>query len=448
MKKSAKLLLVFLIAAFSSLQSFGQTGAEEGSRFGSGKDSIRCLKNLSLYVEFHKQNNFEDAARPWTIVYNECPRATKNIYLHGEDMITDAIENTDDAEKKAHLVDSLMRLYDKRIKYFDQKGFVLGKKGLDYIEFSENTIENFKKGYQWLEESIELRGNKSSLAVLVVYLNTTSTLYKNDEVSGETMLENYSTTLEITEKQMAQSSSNTRLQKAKETLDKIFEASGAATCDNLVALYKPRFEKNKDDKELINKIIGLLEDSRCADTDFYLQVNIRLNEIDPTSDHARHLAQLYYEDKNMDKSIQYFKQAIELQDDKEKKANYYMQLASIAYEDLDDMPTARSYALKATELDPDNGKPYILIGRMYTESVEQCGTNDFEKKAVLWAAVDKFIKAKNVDPEVAKEANGYINSYKPRFPDKKTIFFQNYELGDTYKIGCWINETTTVRTSE
>ena len=448
MKKSGKLLLVFLIAAFSSLHTFGQTGAEEGSRFGSGQDSIRCLKNLSLYVEFFKQNNFEDAARPWSIVYNECPRATKNIYLHGEDMLTDAIENTDDQAKKTRLVDSLMRLYDKRIKYFNQKGFVLGKKGLDYIEYSENTIENFKKGYEWLGESIELRGNESSLAVLVVYLNTSSALFKNDELPGETMLENYSNTLEITEKQMAQSSNDSRIEKARETLDKIFDASGAATCENLIDLYKPRFEKNKDDKELINKIITMLEDSKCTDSDLYMQVNIRLNEIDPTAEHAHHLAQLYYEDKKIDKSIQYFKQAIKLQDDQEKKAGYYMQLASIAYEDLDDMPTARSYALKAAEFDTDNGRPYILIGRMYTESVEQCGSNDFEKKAVLWAAVDKFIKAKEVDPDIAEEANGYINSYRPRFPDKKTIFFQNYEMGDTYKVGCWINETTRVRTSE
>jgi tetratricopeptide (TPR) repeat protein len=448
MKKSGKLLLVFLIAAFSSLQTFGQTGVEEGSRFGSGQDSIRCLKNLSLYVEFYRQNNYEDAASPWSTVYNECPRATKNIYLHGEKMLTDAIEDADDQAKKAQLVDSLMRLYDKRIKYFDQKGYVLGKKGLDYIEYSEKTIENLKKGYEWLAESIELRGNKSSLSVLVFYLNTSSTLFNNDELSGEAMLDNYATTLEITEKQLAQSSNDSRIEKARETLDKIFDASGAATCENLVALYQPRFEKNKDDKELINKIITMLEDSKCLESDFYMQVNIRLNEIDPTAEHAHHLAQLYYEDQKIDKAIQYFKQAIELQDDKEEKAGYYMQLASLAYEDLDDMPTSRSYALKAAELDPDNGRPYILIGRMYTESVDQCGTNDFEKKAVLWAAVDKFIKAKQVDPDMAEEANGYINSYQPRFPDKKTIFFQNYEIGDTYNVGCWINETTRVRTSE
>jgi hypothetical protein len=85
---------------------------------------------------------------------------------------------------------------------------------------------------------------------------------------------------------------------------------------------------------------------------------------------------------------------------------------------------------------------------MYAESMDQCGGDQFEKQAVLWAAVDKFIQARQVDESLATEANGYISSYKPRFPSKQDIFFHNYEIGDTYTVGCWINEQTTVRTSE
>jgi hypothetical protein len=118
----------------------------------------------------------------------------------------------------------------------------------------------------------------------------------------------------------------------------------------------------------------------------------------------------------------------------------------LTYTKLNDKPTARSYARKAINADSDNGRAYILIGRMYADSQESCGKDEFEKQAVLWAAVDKFIQAKNADPDVKEEANGYINSYQPRFPDKKTIFFHNFKLGDTYTVGCWINETTTVRT--
>ena len=442
------LLFTLLISFFPATQVFAQKGVEDGSRFGHGKDSIRCLTNLSLYTEFYKQNNYEDAIRPWKIVYNECPKATKNIYLHGENMITDAIENAEDQAKKATLLDSLMRLYNKRMKYFDQKGFVLGKKGLDLIRYSENSIDNLKQAYEYMKESIELRGVKSSAAVLVVYFSTTTNLYQNDEMTGEAVLDNYTQTLALVEKRLEQNPNSNRYQKAKETLDEIFENSGAATCENLIALYKPKFNENKEDKALLNKINALLTDSRCSDSQLYLDVNIQLNKVEPNADKAHHIAQLYLERENLDKTIEYYKKAIELEEDDKTKAGYYIELASLTFERLEDKITARQYARKAIELDPNNGRPYILIGRMYTQSVNQCGEDEFEKKAVLWAAVDQFVKAKSVDPDLSKEAQDYINSYRPRFPDKKSIFFHNLQIGDSYQIGCWINETTTVRTSE
>jgi tetratricopeptide (TPR) repeat protein len=449
MKTSGKLLLfTLLIGIFSTFQSFGQKGVEDGSRFGHGKDSIRCLKNLSLYVEFYKQNNYEDAVKPWTIVYNECPKASKNIYLHGEKMITDAIENADDQAKKQNLLDSLMQLYDKRIKYFGQKGFVLGKKGIDFIKYSKNSLDNIKKGYDILEESIELRGNKSSMAVLVNFMNTTRTLYDNDAFEGSKVVDNYSKTLKIIESELEEDPDDNTAQRAKKVVDKIFENSGAASCKNLVNLYKPRFEENKQDVELIRKILDLLTESNCEDSDLYLNANIQLNKVEPNASAAHHIAQLYLERENIDKTIEYYKKAIEIQENDEKKADYYLELASLTFEELKDKPTARKYARNALDLNPKAGAAYILIGRLYTQSLEECGGDEFEKKAVLWAAVDKFIKAKQVDPDIADEAQGYINSYRPRFPDKKSIFFHNYEIGDSYRIGCWINETTTVRTSE
>lgn len=449
MKTPVKFLLfTLLISAFSMLHSFGQTGAEEESRFGSGEDSIRCLKNLSLYVEFYKQNNYEDAVRPWTIVYNECPRSSKNIYLHGEKMITDAIEDAEDPEQKKVLIDSLMQLYDKRIKYFGQKGYVLGKKGIDLINYAETTIENLKKGYDILKESINLRGEKSSVAVLVTYMNTTSALYRNDQLEGEKVVENYSMTLQNIEKRLEQDPDDQLLQRGKKALDQIFEGSGAATCENLVALYEPRIEENKDDVALLNKVINLLSDSKCTDSDLYLNANVQLIKLEPDAGVAHHVCQLYLERDNIDKTIEYYKKAIEIEKDDKDKAGFYIELSSLTFERLEDKRTARDYARKAIELDPSNGRPYMLIGRMYAQSVDECGDDEFEQKAVLWAAVDKFQKAKSIDPEIADEAQGYINSYKPRFPDKRSIFFHNFEVGDSYKVGCWIDETTTIRTSE
>jgi tetratricopeptide (TPR) repeat protein len=451
-RNKMKTIVKFILAAFILLGGYttlnAQTGAEEGTRFGSGEDSIRCLKNLSLYVEFYKQKNYEDAVKPWTIVYQECPLATKNIYIHGENMLNDAIENTDDQEKKATLLDSLMRLYDKRIKHFNQKGYVYGKKGKDLIQYGENSIENFKKAYDILAQAIELRGNKTGVGVLVTYMNTTSTLFSNDEISGDEVANNYAKTLDIMEEKLEEKPSSSLYQRGKDAINKIFEGSGAATCENLIKLFKPRFEQNPENKDLLNRITKLLDDQGCSDSKLYAEASVKLNEIDPSAESAHHLAKLFYSKNNIEKAIDFYKQAIDLQENKEEKASYYIELVKIEFNKKQNLPKARNYARKAIELDPDNGRPYILIGSMYAQSMDRCGGDQFEKQAVLWAAVDKFMQAKKVDPDMTKEANGYINSYKPRFPSKEDIFFHNYQMGDTYTVGCWINETTTVRTSE
>jgi len=106
----------------------------------------------------------------------------------------------------------------------------------------------------------------------------------------------------------------------------------------------------------------------------------------------------------------------------------------------------KSVSLKAIALKPDCGTAYILIGKAYAASASSYGKNAFEHSTVYWAAVDKFVKAKRVDPSVAEEANNLISIYSAHFPNKEDIFMQpEVDLGGTYKIGGCINETTKVR---
>jgi len=89
-----------------------------------------------------------------------------------------------------------------------------------------------------------------------------------------------------------------------------------------------------------------------------------------------------------------------------------------------------------------------MIGDMYAASSKTCGGNDLEKKAVYWVAVDKYYKAKQVDPEIAELANSRIKSYSIYFPPREDIFFHNLNEGEEFMVECWINEKTTVRAAK
>ena len=86
----------------------------------------------------------------------------------------------------------------------------------------------------------------------------------------------------------------------------------------------------------------------------------------------------------------------------------------------------------------------MFIGQLYLESSSECADIALPK-AIYWVAVDKFVKAKQVDPSLADKADKNISTYSTYFPNKEEAFFHGVKEGDKFKVECWINETTTAR---
>lgn len=72
-----KMVTALCVLSLSATATFAQKGVEDGSRFGHGEDSVRCLQNISIYTEYVKTNNFKDAYKPWLAVFNEAPWADR-----------------------------------------------------------------------------------------------------------------------------------------------------------------------------------------------------------------------------------------------------------------------------------------------------------------------------------------------------------------------------------
>ena len=136
MKMKGILVVAGLWAAVAGANA--QKGVDNGTKYGSGEDSIRCLTNISLFVPYTKVNNFQDAYPSWKIAYEECPAATKDIYLYGVRIMNWKIEQEKDATKREALINDLMAVYDKRIQYFGNdpkygKDWIVGRKTQDYL---------------------------------------------------------------------------------------------------------------------------------------------------------------------------------------------------------------------------------------------------------------------------------------------------------------------------
>jgi hypothetical protein len=110
--------IIALGLLLSMTQTFAQKGVEDGSKYGHGEDSIRCLKNLSLYTELEKQNRYEEAYPYWQIAFNECPLSTRRIYTDGVKIMTYKIKHAPNDVQKEEYYQELMSVYDKRMKFW------------------------------------------------------------------------------------------------------------------------------------------------------------------------------------------------------------------------------------------------------------------------------------------------------------------------------------------
>jgi len=425
-----------------------QKGIEDGSKHGHGEDSVNCIKNLSLYREFAKQGpkGYGDAMPNWKLVYNECPASTKNIYIDGVKLYNNLIDNEKDPERKAALMDTLRMIYDQRIKYFKQPGTVLGRKAVDILrhpEYRENPVI-IEECYGYLKKSLELLKNRSSMLLWQPSITSAISLYQNGTLTDQQMIEDYSVVADIIDYQLGKKPDNTQLKRVKNATDAQFLASGAPTCSSLLEFFQTRYDAKKEDVSFLRKAVVFMGRLECEDDPFFSIVAEELYAKEPSADSAFGLAKLFLKKKEYSKSIGYYKEAIEREEDPLKKADYYYQLAFITNAEMDQAQQARTYALEAIKLKPEWGEPYILIGDTYA-GAKDCFNDEFERTTIYWAAVDKFIRAKSVDSEVLEKADERISTYSKYFPDVETIFFYSLAEGDSYTVGCWINETTKVR---
>jgi tetratricopeptide (TPR) repeat protein len=444
MKKRIKTTFLIILFAIFGLHVFGQKGVEDGSRYGHGEDSISCIKNLSLYNEYYHQKNYTDALPYWRIIYNECPKATKNIYIHGINMYKNFINDAAGNELTTNsLLDTIMMIYDQRIKYFGQEGYVLGRKARDFLLFRKENPEDIKTGYEFLSRSVELGKNKTENFVLVLFMTASEQLFNEEEFTNEQVIQNYAIISEIIDYKLSRQDTEEH-HELKNTVDAIFARSGAATCNGLISLFAPQFKENPNNLDLIKKSFVLLRETDCSETDFYYEICAALFKHEPKAELAYHLAQLSKDRKSFNHAASYYKEAIELDTNPKAQARYYVELGDITYRELGNNSLARDYARKAIELDPESGHPYMLIGNIYV-ATKGCAEDELAEKAIYWLAVDYYVKAKTMEPALTEIANKNIASYSKHFPDIETVFFHGYKEGDEYQVGCWINEKTKVR---
>ena len=450
MKKVLLIALCFTIPMVGFAQKKKKKGAEPEvvAPVVATMSDEECMENISIFQQNVKMKLYDDAYGPWLAVYNSRPDFGSQIYTNGAKILAYRYEQTADSAGRIALRDSIMKLYDERIKYFDDAkypdAYVLGLKGVDYLTyFPEDELA--MPAYGWLKEAVTTVGAKAQLNMIRKFIEISYNIYKsNPDQYGDQFLADYqlaSATLDQIATAGGKNTEHAASQKAY--VDRLYAASGAADCGQMDQMYASVVAESATDLEKLGSIMKLYRRLGCTESDVYFAAAEHAHKLQPTAESAAGCAQMSLKKEDLAGAVDYYKQALTLVTNDEDKADYLYRLANV-YVSMKNYQQGVTYAQQALDIDGEDGRCYLLMGICYASA--KVSDDPILARSVFWVACDMFAKAKQVDATCSSDANKLIATYRQYFPSKEDVFFhRDLNEGSPYRVGGWINRTTTCR---
>lgn len=452
-----KKFLLSMVTITVGVAAYAQTGVESNTPYGIGNDSIDCVKNITFYKTYAKSGSYADAYTFWKRVYDNCPAASKDTYIIGADILRWNIDNAKTPEEKKKFTEELMGMYDTRLKYFGDDpnygiDYILGSKIADYVNYYGDEVD-YAKIYDELKPVVMEKQSKTD--PLALYYYSYSSLvklskdpsHKEQYVKDHFMVDGFYAEVIAAAKASGDASKVESYEGFKQSGEAAFAASGAADCETMERIYAPQIEEKKNDKDFLSTVVALLQSVRCTESPIYFSASEHLYNIEPSAKAALGIASKAYKDGQYDRAEKFYKEAISMSDDSSEKGEIYYMLGVLSFE-RGQFSQARTYANSAMSNKKGFGAPMLLIASMYASSARNIYPDDpIRQRIVYCLVVDKASQAKSIDPSVATEANRLIGQYSQHYPSKEDVFMHpDLNAGDSFTVGGWIGETTTIRT--
>jgi tetratricopeptide (TPR) repeat protein len=416
-----------------------------------GVDSVETIKNISLYREFFKQKNFASALEPWRYVFIQAPCSREQTHIDGIAMFKDALKAQKDSTLRTTILDTLMMIYDARAKFFPKSASnALGRKAVDMLDYIPGQNRRIREAF---EAAVAVGGNATEPFILGYYFKVGIKDFKAGVIDQAAIFGLYNQLVGIADANLARtdldSTKRQRFVENKAALDADLSISVIENCEQILTAFESKFNEGTVDKALRDLIYTQLRLKNCKESAFYEKVAISKQSDDPSPVLGIELARRFHKSGRNKEADQYYQNALSLVTDDSIKAQYTYDYAALFSEDKQ-FSKARDLALQAHALRPTWGKPLMFIGNLYASSYIECGGGGIAAQAVYWAAVDKFRAAAKANPALQEECDQLVSKYSGYFPSKQTLFFNKppFNVGDAYRVGCWLNESTTVRSSD
>jgi len=401
-------------------------------------------KNV-LYTDAIKMGDFKGAVSPLQWLINEAPDLNSSLYKNGAKIYDNLAKVEKDPSKKAVYVDSLMLMYDMRMKYFKDSINVMNRKATKAYKYYKRDETKAEWLLEMFDVTYKISGNKVMNQNLMAYMDVIRVNKKiKKSLTDEQVMQRYGVIIDVIENKTsaleAKGASTERITKQKNAIDKMLTEIVHIDCSFVEETMGPKFKATPDDIKLVKRMFSFMLTGKCTDSPLFLDVEKQLQKLEPTYGIAKDIGKRCFAKGGYSCAAEYFNIALKSTEDGVQKAEIYI-LKGKMDSKRNNKPAARQNYRKALAEDPANKESWLLIGDLYYHSYEQCKKMEdkVQDRLVFIAAYDMYKKAGNTKK---------MHSAKMQFPSKEEIFTDNYASGQTMTVGCWINLKVTLQSRD
>ncbi len=426
---------------------------------GGQRDEVETA--YVLYKDYLKEKKYAESLPYWKTAYYGAPASNGRVKYQFDDgvkLYTHYYQKEEDATKKKALLDTVMAIYDKRMECFGDEAYIQGRKAFDYYyTFPGNLADG--EIYKLFKKNIDTKGKKADYFIINPFTKLLNDGIIDGSISHEEGAKYAGKIFDAIKYGQANCKGKycdawkTIADYAPVRLESLEGIDGFYNCGYYADKYYPMYQKDPTNCDLVKQVYRRMLRGGCTTDDPRLDELQKKKATDCyTAPPAPGLLRQGFDAYNSGKyteAVTHFEGFVAKSADISKKFKYTMLIAKIYYRDIKNYPKSRQYAKSAAQMNPSSGEPAMLIGKLYASSGPLCGSGTgWNSQVVTWVAIDKFIEAKRKDPSVAAAASKLISQYRQYMPNKEDVFQRRIKAGDTYKVPCWIQENTKVRTAD
>lgn len=427
-------------------------------KFSDAPDPDQAETDYVIYRQMLKAKEYDEAFKRWQTVYANSPAADgkrPTVYSDGVTFYNRLLQQ--DTSKREAYGSRIIELYEESRRCYPGNGYMSAIQGFDsYYTYKGTATDD--EIFALFRESMAIDGpDELQYFVINPMSSLTVQQHKDGKITDAEAKEIVATLRARLAKGLKECTGSTceawkTIAAYAPTTLRYFETvKGFYDCDYFIDQYYAEFQDNPTDCDVIRTTYSRLKYGDCSKGtpafDEVLTAYENNCRVDPAGPSALREAFDALENNAYDTAITKFEEAANGADEAEKKGRYFLYAAKVYYSHKRNFSQARAYARKAAAADPATGEPYLLIGTLYASSGPLCGPGTgFDSQVVTWPAIDKWQQAKRIQPDLAGKANKLIGTYTQYMPSKADIFQRGISEGNSFTVGCWIQETTRVRT--